>query len=112
MPSILSSLFSTSLLPPPQLATLSSLLFGSEDFCHSAGIVRGRSRRELLVPRQQMALTAKAYGMAAIDMVCIDYKDDEYLREECRDGMEIGFDGKQAVSGRARPLPDEAGSCS
>lgn len=79
-------------------AIVTSLLFASEDFCHSAGITRTRSRRELLFPRQQMALVAKAYGLSAIDMVCIDYKDQEYLREECRDGMEIGYDGKQAVS--------------
>jgi citrate lyase subunit beta-like protein len=81
-------------------AGVTSLLFASEDFCHTAGITRTRSRRELLFPRQQMALIAKAYGgLGAIDMVCIDYKDDEYLREECRDGEEIGYDGKQAVSG-------------
>ncbi|CAO1629625.1 unnamed protein product [Sympodiomycopsis kandeliae] len=76
---------------------ISSLLFASEDFCHSAGIVRTRSRRELLFPRQQMSLTAKAYGLSAIDMVCIDYQDEDYLREECQDGMEIGYDGKQAI---------------
>lgn len=80
-------------------AGVTSLLFASEDFCHTAGITRTRSRRELLFPRQQLALIAKAYGgLGAIDMVCIDYKDDEYLREECRDGNEIGYDGKQAVS--------------
>lgn len=98
MPSILETTFSTSHRPSSSLAHISSLLFGSEDFCHSAGIIRTRSRRELLMPRQQMALIAKAYGMAAIDMVCIDYKDEGYLMEECRDGAEIGFDGKQAVS--------------
>ncbi|PWN29059.1 beta subunit of citrate lyase [Jaminaea rosea] len=97
MPSILETLSSTSHRPSSSLAHISSLLFGSEDFCHSAGIIRTRSRRELLMPRQQMALIAKAYGMAAIDMVCIDYKDEEYLIEECRDGAEIGFDGKQAI---------------
>lgn len=78
--------------------SVSSLLFASEDFCHSAGIIRTRSRRELLFPRQQMNLIAKAYGLSAIDMVCIDYKDDKYLEEECIDGHELGFDGKQAVS--------------
>ncbi|PWN21978.1 Phosphoenolpyruvate/pyruvate domain-containing protein [Microstroma glucosiphilum] len=83
-------------------AGVTSLLFASEDFCHTAGITRTRSRRELLFPRQQLALIAKAYGgLGAIDMVCIDYKDEEYLREECRDGNEIGYDGKQAVSDRA-----------
>lgn len=30
-------------------------------------------------------------------MVCIEYKDDAYLREECLDGASLGFDGKQAI---------------
>lgn len=30
-------------------------------------------------------------------MVCIDYKDEAYLSEECQDGRELGFDGKQAI---------------
>ncbi|CAO1631518.1 unnamed protein product [Parajaminaea phylloscopi] len=81
----------------PLPASISSLLFASEDFCHSAGIIRTRSRRELLFPRQQMNLIAKAYGLQAIDMVCIDYKDQNYLEEECVDGHELGFDGKQAI---------------
>lgn len=96
------SVQSSSHLPPSTI--VSSLLFASEDFCHTAGITRTRSRRELLFPRQQMALMAKAYGLTAIDMVCIDYKDEAYLEEESRDGMELGFDGKQAVSA-------ETGSC-
>lgn len=30
-------------------------------------------------------------------MVCIDYKDAAYLEEECREGAELGFSGKQAI---------------
>ena len=30
-------------------------------------------------------------------MVCIDYQDLDYLREECTEGAELGFDGKQAI---------------
>ena len=29
--------------------------------------------------------------------MCIEYKDDAYLREECLDGASLGFDGKQAI---------------
>ena len=31
------------------------------------------------------------------DMVCIEYKDESYLQDECREGAELGFDGKQAI---------------
>lgn len=88
---------------PPSSETpayVSALLFASEDFCHAGNIVRTRSRRELLHPRQMMSLVAKARGLSAIDMVCVDYRDEAYLEEECQDGREIGFDGKQAVSSR------------
>ena len=30
-------------------------------------------------------------------MVCIDYKDEAYLQDECNEGKELGFDGKQAI---------------
>ncbi|KDN53391.1 beta subunit of citrate lyase [Tilletiaria anomala UBC 951] len=79
------------------LAFISALLFASEDYCAATSIIRTKSRRELLFPRAHMATIAKAYGLAAIDMVCVDYKDASYLAEECRDGRELGFDGKQAI---------------
>lgn len=44
-----------------------------------------------------MVTTAKAHRLSAIDMVCVDYRDEPYLIEECRDGRELGYDGKQAI---------------
>lgn len=79
------------------IAHVSALLFASEDYCASTGIVRTKSRRELLFPRAHMATIAKAHRLEAIDMVCVDYKDDAYLADECRDGRELGYDGKQAI---------------
>ncbi|CEH15156.1 related to citrate lyase beta subunit [Ceraceosorus bombacis] len=76
---------------------IAALLFASEDYCAASGIQRSRSRKELLFPRAHMATIAKAHGLSAIDMVCIDYKDDEYLREESLEGRSIGMDGKQAI---------------
>ncbi|AXA49857.1 citrate lyase subunit beta-like protein [Malassezia restricta] len=76
---------------------VAALLFASEDYCAATGVQRTRDLRSLLYPRAQMATIAKAYGLQAIDMVCIEYKDDAYLREECRDGASLGFDGKQAI---------------
>lgn len=67
-------------------AVAAALLFASEDYCASTGIIRSRSRRELLFPRAQIVTIAKAYGLSAIDMVCIDYKDVDYMRDESEDG--------------------------
>ena len=30
-------------------------------------------------------------------MVCVNYKDEAYLREECEDGRRLGYTGKQAI---------------
>ncbi|KAL0573478.1 hypothetical protein V5O48_008486 [Marasmius crinis-equi] len=76
---------------------VSGLLFAAEDYCADTSIVRTRSRQELLYTRSQIAIAAKAFGLEAIDMVCIHYKDLEYLKEECEDGRRLGFTGKQAI---------------
>lgn len=76
---------------------IAALMFASEDYCASTGIRRSRNLQSLLFPRAHLVTVAKAYGLQAIDMVCIEYKDDAYLREECLDGASLGFDGKQAI---------------
>ncbi|KAI9067859.1 citrate lyase beta subunit [Trametes sanguinea] len=77
--------------------TLSALLFAAEDYCADTGIIRTTSRQELLYTRSHIVVTAKAFGLQAIDMVCVNYKDLEYLRDECEDGRRLGFTGKQAI---------------
>ncbi|KAH9480317.1 Citramalyl-CoA lyase, mitochondrial [Psilocybe cubensis] len=74
--------------------SLSALLFAAEDY---TGIIRTTSRRELLYTRSQIVITAKAFGLEAIDMVCVDFRDLDILREECDDGRQLGFTGKQAI---------------
>ncbi|KAF8644514.1 hypothetical protein AX16_008391 [Volvariella volvacea WC 439] len=82
----------------PELGgTLSALLFAAEDFCADTSIVRTPSLRELLYSRSQLVIAAKAHGLEAIDMVCVNYKDLDTLGRECQDGRELGFTGKQAI---------------
>ena len=73
---------------------MAGLLFAAEDFCASTSIVRSPSRIELLHARSRLVLAAKAFNVPAIDMVCINYKDDAVLKEECEEGRRLGFDGK------------------
>ncbi|KAG8934818.1 hypothetical protein FRC01_000086 [Tulasnella sp. 417] len=75
-------------------AAVSALLFAAEDYCADTSIIRTRSRTELLYARSHVVNAAKAFGLHAIDMVCVNYKDVDYLREECEDGRRLGFDGK------------------
>ncbi|KAI9462197.1 citrate lyase beta subunit [Boletus coccyginus] len=76
---------------------LTALLFAAEDYCADTSVVRTTSKQELLFVRSQIVITAKAFGLEAIDMVCVNYKDPEYLREECEDGRRLGFTGKQVI---------------
>ncbi|KAI6166796.1 citrate lyase beta subunit [Pisolithus thermaeus] len=76
---------------------LGALLFASEDYCADTSVVRTTSRQELLFVRSQIVIAAKASGLEAIDMVCIDYKDSGYLRDECEDARRLGFTGKQVI---------------
>ncbi|WFC93934.1 hypothetical protein MBRA1_000560 [Malassezia brasiliensis] len=78
-------------------AAVAAVLFASEDYCASTGVRRTHSRKGLLYPRAKMVTIAKAMGIEAIDMVCVDYKDRAYLEDECAEGAELGFDGKQAI---------------
>ncbi|KAF9219263.1 citrate lyase beta subunit [Gyrodon lividus] len=76
---------------------LAALLFAAEDYCADTSVVRTTSRQELLFVRSQIVIAAKAFGLEAIDMVCVNYKDPAYLVEECEDGRRLGFTGKQAI---------------
>ncbi|KAF8584692.1 citrate lyase beta subunit [Ramaria rubella] len=79
------------------VASISALLFAAEDFCADTSIIRTQSRQELLYPRSKIVLAAKAFQLQAIDMVCVNYKDMDTLREECEEGRRLGFNGKQAI---------------
>jgi len=82
---------------PEKGGQLRGLLFGAEDFCADTSVIRTPSRQELLYPRSKISITAKAFGLEAIDMVCVNYNDSEWLRDECSDGRRLGFTGKQAI---------------
>ncbi|WWC85161.1 uncharacterized protein L201_000018 [Kwoniella dendrophila CBS 6074] len=76
---------------------LDALLFAAEDYCADVGLTRTPTREELLYPRSKLVTTAKAFGLQAIDLVCVDYKNPDALREESEEGKRLGFDGKQAI---------------
>ncbi|GAA5879134.1 hypothetical protein JCM16303_001310 [Sporobolomyces ruberrimus] len=79
---------------------ISSLLFAAEDYCSASNLIRTPSRREMLFARSSVVTVAKAYGLKAVDLVCVKYKGEEAeaaLGEESREGRELGFDGKQAI---------------
>ncbi|KAG0271003.1 hypothetical protein BGZ95_001266 [Linnemannia exigua] len=77
-----------------------ALVFAAEDYCADMGLTRTREGTEMLYGRQAIVTAAHAYGLQAIDLVCMDYKNDDILREECELGRRMGYLGKQAVHPR------------
>ncbi|XP_041128462.1 citramalyl-CoA lyase, mitochondrial [Polyodon spathula] len=73
------------------------VVFGSDDFCASIGASRTKEAHELLYARQKVVVIAKAFGLQAIDLVYIDYQDEEGLRRQSREGALMGFTGKQVI---------------
>uniref|UniRef100_H2M696 Citramalyl-CoA lyase, mitochondrial n=1 Tax=Oryzias latipes TaxID=8090 RepID=H2M696_ORYLA len=84
------------------------VVFGSDDFCASIGATRTRDAKELLYARQKVVVTTKAFGLQAIDLVYIDYKDVEGLRQQAREGALMGFTGKQVIHpGQVQAVQEE-----
>jgi citrate lyase beta subunit len=76
---------------------LDGIIFGGEDFAASIGAKRTESAIELLYARQAVVTACAAFGLQAIDIVTIDFKDVERVRREAEFGAQLGFSGKQII---------------
>jgi len=87
---------------------LDAVVFGSDDFCASIGAQRSKEASELLYARQHFVTTCKAFGLQAIDIVFIDYKDLDGLKKQCIEAAQFGFTGKQVIHPAQVPIVQEA----
>ncbi len=76
---------------------LDALIFGGEDYAASVGATRTKEALELLYAREATVAAAAAYGLQAIDIVAIDFKDLDALHIESEFGAQLGFTGKQII---------------
>lgn len=76
---------------------LKAIIFGGEDLAVDLNAVRTREAWEIFHARSEVVLHAAAAGIEAIDMVFTDFRDSNWLEKEARQGMEMGFSGKQVV---------------
>ncbi|KAJ6660895.1 hypothetical protein lerEdw1_017052, partial [Lerista edwardsae] len=82
----------------PQIGLhLDAVVFGGEDFRASIGSTSSKETYDILYARQKIIVTAKAFGLQAIDLVYIDLQDEEGLRKQSREGALMGFTGKQVI---------------
>lgn len=76
---------------------LEAIIFGAEDFAASIGATRTREATEVLYARSAVITACAANDLQAIDMVYIDFRDEEGLRLEAQQGAGLGFSGKQII---------------
>jgi len=76
---------------------LDALIFGAEDFAASVGATRTAEAWEVFYARSAVVTAASAYGLHAIDMVTIDFRDIERVRREAEYGARLGYTGKQII---------------
>ena len=76
---------------------LDALIFGAEDYSVSTGATRTSEAWEVFTARSLVVMHARAFGLQAIDMATVDYRDLERVRAEAAFGAQLGFTGKQAI---------------
>ena len=79
---------------------LHALIFGAEDLANDIGALRTPSAWEVFYARSAVVTHAAAFNLQAIDMVYVDFQDEQGLRREARQGAEMGFAGKQIIHPR------------
>jgi citrate lyase beta subunit len=76
---------------------LQVIICGGEDLAADFNAIRTRAAAELSYARSAVILHAAAFQLQAIDMVNADFTNEDQLFDEARQGMEMGFSGKQVI---------------
>ncbi len=73
------------------------LVMGTADLAKDLQAHHTRERLPMLTSLGLCMLAARAYDLAILDGVHLDLDDDEGFAEGCRQGLELGFDGKTLI---------------
>ena len=76
---------------------LSCLVMGTSDLAKDLNCAHTRERLPLLTSLGLCLLAARANGLAILDGVYLDLNDDEGFEYSCKQGVELGFDGKTLI---------------
>jgi len=76
---------------------LAALVLGTSDLTKELHALFTRDRLPLITSLGLAMLAARAYGLAILDGVHLDLADEEGFALSCRQGRELGFDGKTLV---------------
>lgn len=76
---------------------LEALIFGAEDLAAAIGATRTPEALEFLHARESLVMAAAAFGLQAVDMVTLEFRDLAVLEREAKIGAGLGFSGKQVI---------------
>ena len=78
-------------------ARLEALIFGAEDYAADVGATRTREGTEILYARSAIVVACAAFGIQAIDLLFLDFRDADGLRAETLRGAQLGYVGTQVI---------------
>ena len=87
---------------------LSCLVMGTSDLVKDLQAAHTPDRLPVLTSLSLCILAARAYGLAIVDGVHLDLQDDAGFAESCRQGRDLGFDGKTLIHPRTVAAANEA----
>jgi len=76
---------------------LAALVLGTSDLTKELHALVTRDRLPLITSLGLVMLSARAFGLAILDGVHLDLSDEEGFALSCRQGRELGFDGKTLI---------------
>lgn len=76
---------------------LAALVMGTSDLTNDLHALHTRDRLPLLHSLGHCLLVGRAYGLAVLDGVHLDLRDDEGFAAVCQQAAELGFDGKTLI---------------
>jgi citrate lyase subunit beta/citryl-CoA lyase len=76
---------------------MGAFVLGTSDLAKDLHCAHTRERLPLITSLELCMLAARAAGIAVIDGVHLDLADDEGFEYSCRQGQEMGFDGKTLI---------------
>jgi citrate lyase subunit beta / citryl-CoA lyase len=76
---------------------LAAFVLGTSDLTKELHALATRDRLPLITSLGLVMLAARAFGLAILDGVHLDLSDEEGFALSCRQGRELGFDGKTLI---------------
>lgn len=78
-------------------AGATSCYFGAEDYVADLGGRRTSDSMEVLYARSRVVLAARLAGVASLDQVVVDFRDDAAFERDAAAGRDLGYRGKLCI---------------